>query len=241
MPNPTSEPARIPEGFDPDKHCGALRVNDEPCMRVKGAGVPEYAITGRGGGRCSLHGGKGGRPIKHGGYSQFTQNFDELVEDQRNDPQLLDLRDEIAFLKIVLRTIKSKYATDLELYYEAQQIIDEMRGTAGDAGTSGASGELGVGPMDLPPMPEINTDLVRSLERAITAQHNMDYAKQFSIPKREVVGIVEQINMIFGKVCEEFKLGEDVKRAFSDRLRGIQISKDGQTTAEARGLVTLPS
>lgn len=36
--------------FDPDKHCGAIKKNGEPCCRSKGAGTPH-----RGVGHCARH------------------------------------------------------------------------------------------------------------------------------------------------------------------------------------------
>lgn len=238
MPMPSREPAEWPQGFDPEKHCGALTVGGKPCMRSAGAGVADYQLTGRGGGRCSNHGGRGGRPIEHGGYSAFTESFEAMVSEMKDSPDLMDLREDIAFVKIVVGHMRRDYAERLEQYYEAKSAIDAMDVTMRDPLTGEATEMM---PLDLPPPPALNTELIKTLERVVKSQHEMDYARQFSIPKREVIGIVEQVSVIFGEICDQFGFSNDAKIAFANKLRGIQISKDGQTTAEARGMIKLPA
>lgn len=57
----------------------------------------------KGTGRCKLHGGMSTGPIKHGRYSAFFK--DDILkryEIFRRDPKILDSKDEIAFLRVLL-------------------------------------------------------------------------------------------------------------------------------------------
>ena len=51
-------------------------------------------------GRCRLHG-KGGAPIKHGMYSNhLSEIYSDRYEEFRNDPNILELKDEIALMRV---------------------------------------------------------------------------------------------------------------------------------------------
>jgi hypothetical protein len=75
--------------------CRAMsKQNDRRCKQhvVKGKRV------------CHYHGGHNpGGPIKHGRYSKTMGRFREAYEDSKNDPSLLDLRETMALLDVVVK------------------------------------------------------------------------------------------------------------------------------------------
>ena len=92
---------------------------------------------------CRYHGGNAGRPIVHGRRSKALGRFREAYNEARDDPGLMDLRDTMALLDIVVqRALKRAeailldqqgededqlilFSMDPDLDPEVQKIIDE--------------------------------------------------------------------------------------------------------------------
>ena len=78
------------------RFCGATTRAGTPCRRPAGWGTDHP-----GEGRCKLHGGS--NPIKHGRYSRIKRaRIRELIDQYRNDPQPLDLLEEVLILRALL-------------------------------------------------------------------------------------------------------------------------------------------
>ena len=78
------------------KVCGATTRAGRPCKNKAG-----YKTDHVGQGRCHLHGGL--NPIKHGRYSRIKRSrIRELIDEYRNDPQPLDLLEEVLLLRALL-------------------------------------------------------------------------------------------------------------------------------------------
>ena len=78
---------------------------------------------------CRYHGGLGGRPIKHGRYSKALGSLRGAYEESRADPTLLELRDTLAVLDVIVQKAAERVgqldttdfrARAMELYQQAQ-------------------------------------------------------------------------------------------------------------------------
>lgn len=76
--------------------CGAKTRNDTPCQREAGWGTNHF-----GEGKCRLHG--GATPVKHGLYSKYSRHtLAETVQSLLDDPELVNMRQQIAFKQALL-------------------------------------------------------------------------------------------------------------------------------------------
>ena len=85
---------------------GSYDPGDEPnrCTaksKQTGQRCTKTIVPGRG--VCRYHGGLGGRPIKHGRYSKSLGSLREAYEASRSDPTLLELRDTLAVLDVIVQ------------------------------------------------------------------------------------------------------------------------------------------
>ena len=117
---------RYPVDGQPERCTAMSKSTRERCTKpvVQGRSV------------CRYHGGLGGRPIIHGRYSKSLGRLREAYEDSRSDPGLLELRDTIALLDVVVRKAAERAAaldtpdfreTALELYSAAAQATDASK------------------------------------------------------------------------------------------------------------------
>ena len=84
---------RFPVDGEPDRCTAMSKTTRERCTKPV---VPGRSV-------CRYHGGLGGRPIVHGRYSKSLGRLREAYEEARADPALLELRDTIALLDVVVR------------------------------------------------------------------------------------------------------------------------------------------
>jgi len=85
--------ASFPVDGQPDRCTAKSRQTGNRCTKtvVKGRAV------------CRYHGGLGGRPIIHGRYSKAMGSLREAYEEAMNDPTLMELRDSLAVLDVVVQ------------------------------------------------------------------------------------------------------------------------------------------
>ena len=84
-------------------HCGATTRAGTPCRRPAGWGTDHV-----GEGRCKLHGGL--NPVKTGRYSRIKRaRVRELIDEFKQDPQPLDLTDEVLLLRALLTDFVERY------------------------------------------------------------------------------------------------------------------------------------
>ena len=114
---------RYPVDGQPDRCTAQSKTTKQRCTKTV---VPGRSV-------CRFHGGLGGRPIIHGRYSKSLGRLREAYEEARSDPGLLDLRDTIALLDVVVRRAAERAAaldtpefreTALELFEDALQATE---------------------------------------------------------------------------------------------------------------------
>lgn len=115
---------------------GSFPAGDEPnrCTaksKQSGNRCTKPVVAGRS--VCRYHGGLGGRPIVHGRYSKALGSLREAYEDSRNDPTLLELRDTLAVLDVIVQKAAARVgeldtprfrSMAYELYQEAAGATD---------------------------------------------------------------------------------------------------------------------
>ena len=92
-PTTTYEP-----GDEPWRCCAKSKTTQKRCGQRVGPGRRV----------CRYHGGHAGSPPKHGRYSKALGKFREAYEQARNDPSLLDLRETLALLDLVVQKAVSR-------------------------------------------------------------------------------------------------------------------------------------
>lgn len=114
---------RYPVDGQPNRCTAQSKQTKERCSKPV---VPGRSV-------CRYHGGLGGRPIVHGRYSKALGSLRDAYESARNDPTLLELRDTLALLDVVVQKAANRAASldtpefrdrALELYRAAQQATD---------------------------------------------------------------------------------------------------------------------
>jgi len=80
-------------GDEPNRCCAKSKQAQRRCKRSV---VPGRRV-------CRYHGGLGGRPPIHGRYSTVLGHFREAYQAARSDPSLMDLRETMALLDIVVQ------------------------------------------------------------------------------------------------------------------------------------------
>lgn len=117
---------RYPVDGQPDRCTAQSKTTGKRCTKTV---VPGRSV-------CRFHGGLGGRPIIHGRYSKSLGRLREAYEEARSDPGLLDLRDTIALLDVVVRKAAERAAeldtpdfreTALKLYSTASQATEPLQ------------------------------------------------------------------------------------------------------------------
>ncbi len=117
---------RYPVDGEPDRCTAHAKQTGARCTKPV---VPGRSV-------CRYHGGLGGRPIVHGRYSKSLGSLRAAYEESRNDPTLLELRDTLALLDVVVQKA-AKRAADLDtpeyreramaLYTAASQATDPVQ------------------------------------------------------------------------------------------------------------------
>jgi hypothetical protein len=78
---------------------------------------------------CRFHGGRSGRPIKHGLYSKFlTADIAEKIEKYLEDPQIKDLRNEIATIRALMETHLESIKSSAEFRKRTTKILQVADG-----------------------------------------------------------------------------------------------------------------
>jgi hypothetical protein len=129
-PSTTFEP-----GDEPGRCCAKAKHSQRRCRLPV---VPGRRV-------CRLHGGLGGRPPTTGRYSKGLGRFREAYQEARQDPALLDLRETLALMDVVVqRAVERIEENDTpEFRKRALNLFEEAR-AAGDAETTAALlGQLG--------------------------------------------------------------------------------------------------
>lgn len=116
---------RYPVDGQPNRCTAQSKQSKERCRNQV---VPGRSV-------CRFHGGLGGRPIIHGRYSKSMGSLREAYEAARNDPTLMELRESLALLDVVVQKA-AKRASDLDtpefreqaltLYSDASQATDPV-------------------------------------------------------------------------------------------------------------------
>ena len=95
---------------------------------------------------CHYHGGHNpGGPIKHGRYSKAMGRFREAYEDSKNDPSLMDLRETMALLDVVVKR-SAEWAADNdtpEFRTRALSLFERVRSVEGTEEYDERMDELG--------------------------------------------------------------------------------------------------
>jgi hypothetical protein len=100
-------------GDEPWRCCAKSKTTQKRCgQRV----VPARRV-------CRYHGGLAGAPPIHGRYSQALGRFREAYEQARNDPSLLDLRETLALLDVVVQKSVSR-ASDADTPAYRKQALE---------------------------------------------------------------------------------------------------------------------
>ena len=116
---------RYPVDGQPDRCTAQSKTTKERCTKPV---VPGRSV-------CRFHGGLGGRPIVHGRYSKSLGTLRTAYEESRSDPGLLELRDTLALLDVVVQKAASRAASldtpdfrerALDLYDNASQATDPL-------------------------------------------------------------------------------------------------------------------
>ena len=103
--------------------CGAKsRQTGQPCKNVAGKKTDHVGT-----GKCFLHG--GATPIKHGARSKVKRaTVIQRTEELRNDPKLLDLHAEVAFLKALREVFLDQWSEGCTGYFVLvlSKLIDQI-------------------------------------------------------------------------------------------------------------------
>ena len=110
-------------GDEPNRCCAKAKSTQLRCGKTV---VPGRRV-------CRLHGGLGGAPPKHGRYSKGLGRFREAYQEARADPSLLDLRETLALMDVVVQRAAERAAdADTPQFRErALGLFDQAR-AAGD-------------------------------------------------------------------------------------------------------------
>lgn len=116
-PTTTYEP-----GDEPNRCCAKSKTTGSRCSKPV---VPGRRV-------CRYHGGLGGRPPESGRYSKGLGKLREAYDESRNDPALLDLRETLALLDIVVKKAAERAANadSPEFRSEALELYETARGAA---------------------------------------------------------------------------------------------------------------
>jgi hypothetical protein len=103
------------------KICGALsKSTQKPCQNIAGKGTDHV-----GEGRCRFHG--GATPIKHGLYSKVRRTrLGQRMAEIENDPELMELKPELAYLKALAEQIAQNYQKQeaaLRAWHRAESLV----------------------------------------------------------------------------------------------------------------------
>lgn len=111
--------ATYDEDGEPNRCRAKSKSSGERCTKTV---VPGRTV-------CRYHGGLGGRPPSHGRYSLALGRFREAYESSLEDPSLLDLRETLALLDLVVRQAAERAGTGdtPELRSRALELLDGVR------------------------------------------------------------------------------------------------------------------
>lgn len=168
----------------------------------------------QGQGRCWLHGGRGGRPIVHGRYSkQLNTTLADRMADFLESPQLLSLNNEVALLKSMLEIQVDDYSR----YMEELSQYEDIMANWDDKGDGK--------PPPKPRPASLDPETMRLVINAVKTQHEMQFARRFSVPIAEVHAFAQQVGMAFAEICDEYAIPPEAKLAMAERLKRIKVSR----------------
>jgi hypothetical protein len=131
-------------------------------------------------------------------------------------PDLLNLDDQIAFLRVVIDKQMEVFCQQIEGFDAVVEALNRAE----------AEGKLDGPPMITADMfPKVDLSMIDQLSKLINIAYNMRFSKKFSVPVTELASVIAQIKNAFDDVCQRYKLPPEAKNAFADRLMGIKISR----------------
>lgn len=151
-PSTTYEP-----GDEPGRCCAKAKSHGGRCGKTV---VPGRRV-------CRIHGGLGGAPPKNGRYSKSLGRFREAYEDARRDPSLLDLRETLALMDIVVQKAVARAAEcdTPDFRARALDLYDRAVGTTDPQGAAASLNALGALLRDGSREDDALSDLARAAER----------------------------------------------------------------------------
>ena len=163
-------------------------------------------------GRCFLHGGaKGsGRPIIHGRRSKKLKSLRQEIDEAKRDPELLDVTEQIALLKVILnRQIERQDDYDEAYAGSVSEWLDRI--------------ETGDWEAEEPPVPAgfISGETVRLLVQVQKTAFDMRYQKRYSVSIEEVGHIVLGIAEEFQRIGKKYQLPAEAGSEFSTFIKGL--------------------
>lgn len=122
MPPDIQTQAHPTQPAKPDHFCNAETRDGSPCRNRAG-----YKTDHPGEGRCHLHGGS--TPVQHGLYSKLSRyDLGDRIQELREDPQLTDLREQIAvqsaMIERYLKEIADQETVDADTLKAVNRAVD---------------------------------------------------------------------------------------------------------------------
>lgn len=207
MPEPKFENAIIPEGFDPEKHCGAAgRKSHKACMMMSGERTDHPGL-----GRCWLHG--GATPVVHGRSSKVVrQTIFERVNAMESDPRLLSLDKQLAALHVLFDMQLRKLSLEGEGFETVLDIIES-------AVASGDVRNLEI-PDEIVPRLDMETiDMMVKLSKTI---YEMRFSKRFSMPITQVQQILMSLMDSFAAISMKYGIPAEARAEFAKAIRSLR-------------------
>lgn len=221
---PSSPVDNIPDGFDPEKHCGAKTRGSKPCMNTAGFKTDHLTI-----GRCFLHGGISGT-LKHGMRSEVVRQMPSLkeqMEQMKQSPDLLNLDDQIAFLRVLFDRQVDQAGLQFDKFDDVLNGIAELNLDPEDAETfKKSAAEM---------MPTVDTAIVGELVKIVKVAYEMRFARRFSIPISELAAVVEQIVYAFNQIAQKHGLSQDARVEFAELMQGLKLSRQMDVQLDRAG------
>lgn len=182
--------------------------------------IPGFKTNHPGEGRCYLHGGMVNHelaPIEgvRAAVDRTPRALTGLAaraREIRESDDLLNLDNEIAVVKVIFSDQLRGYEAASKLWEAYMQRIE-----------SGAYDE-GEEPV-APNTPEIDLKTLDTLSRLVKITLDARFARRHSIPIAELENVVNQIAMVFNRVCETYGMSNEARVAFKEGLELIQLSR----------------
>lgn len=198
--------------------CGAKTKSGSPCQ------LPP--VAGRN--RCKYHGGK--TPVagpdhptwKHGRYSKaIPKGLKSLLEQAASDPDLLNLRDEIAVLQVAiadsLATLENVTSVQVSSLREAAKSVREAEGT--DAYDAALASLLTLCESASSASDQWHkiADLAERKARLVSAEHKRSVELEQMIPASRLYALIEFVVQVIRDTVKD----RELIVAIGDRLRTV--------------------